>query len=172
MSLILSPQEQASFDGAIRVVTVKGPLSLFRLCGKTASGTPSNPYGRFWFNEKFFWRMLDVLTDTIYSTAQLNHYLRYILREYTAVCHDWNTFTSFYQLALPTQQQLEVAVGRIAPQPFYSSSDPKQRASLPHEILVGGEFQYIVDLEANQGLKQYVQGPRPLLVSLSREARV
>ncbi len=165
MSLVLTPQERASFDGPIRIVTVKGPLSLFRLCGRTAAGAANNPHGRFWFNERFFWRMLDVLTDSVHSNAQLNHYLRYLLREYTAVCHDWNTFTSIYKLTLPAHETLDAAVGRIAPKPFYSPSDPKHRASLPHEILVGGEFQYIVDLAANAGLKRHVHGPRPLLVS-------
>ena len=164
MPLILTPQERASFAGPNRVITVKGPLSLFRLCGRTAAGEANNPLGRFWFNEKFFWRMLDVLTDSAGNNAQLNYYLRYVLREYTAVCHDWNTFASIYQFALPAHEPLEVAVGRIAPQPFFSSSDPKHRASLPHEILVGGEFQYIVDFAANPTYRRHVQGPRPLLV--------
>jgi hypothetical protein len=165
MSLVLTAKERESFDGPIRIVTVKGPLTLFRLCGRTAAGAVNNPHGRFWFNEKFFWRTLDLLTDNVYSNVQLNHYLRYLIRESTAVCYDWNTFTSIYQLALPANETLNLAAGRIAPQPFYSSSVSKNRTSLPHEILVGGEFQYIVDLSANQDLKRYVQGPRPFLIS-------
>lgn len=164
MPLVLSAKEVASFDGAYKIRHVNGPLTLFRLCGKNAAGEASNPYGRFWFNEKFFWRTLDVVSDSASNTAQLNHYLRFVLREFTAVCYDWNSFASIYQLHLPATKTLEVAVGRIAPQPFYSASDPNHRKSLPHELLVGGDFQYIVDLNADRDAKRLVTGPRPLLV--------
>lgn len=164
MALVLTPQERASFDTPCRVVTVQGPLSLFRLCGRTATGAASNPLGRFWFHDRFFWRMIDLLTDSAANNAQLNHYLRFVLREFTAVCYDWNTFASIYQFDLPAREPLELAVGRIAPQPFYSASDPKHRMSLPHEVLVGGEFQYIVDFAGSPTLRRHVHGPRPLLV--------
>jgi hypothetical protein len=164
MTLILSTSERASFSGVSKIIKVQGPLTLFRLCGKTATGDANNPFGRFWFNEKFFWNMLDVLTDSAHNEAQLNHYLRFLLREFTAVCHDWNSFASIYQFSLPAREPLELAVGRIAAQPFFSSADPNHRISLPHEVLVGGEFQYIVDFASNPSLRRYVQGPRPLLV--------
>jgi hypothetical protein len=160
MALSLSSVELASFHGPHRITTIRGPLSLFRLCGRTAAGEANNPYGRFWFNEKFFWKVLDHISDNASNTALLNHYLRYVLREFTAVCHDWNTFASIYQLSLPPSSTLELAVGRIAPQPFFSRNDPQHRESLPHELLVGGEFQYIIDITPN--LRRYVHGPRPL----------
>lgn len=164
MPLTLLPHEPASFDGAYRITTVQGPLTLFRLCGRNVAGAAGNPFGRFWFNERFFWNMIDVVTRNAASPAQLNHYLRFVLRELTAVCHDWNTFASIYQFHLPARHAVEVAVGRIAPQPFYSASDPQHRASMPHEVLLGGEFQYIVDMTGNPALKRFVQGPRPLWV--------
>ena len=164
MPLVLSEKEMASFDGAYKVKSVTGPLTLFRLCGRTAAGEASNEYGRYWFNEKFFWKTLDVVSDSASNTAQLNHYMRLILREFTAVCHDWNSFASIYQLYLPATKTLEVAVGRIAAQPFYSSSDPNHRQSLPHEMLVGGDFQYILDLKTDSELRRLVKGPRPLLL--------
>ena len=164
MPLVLSEKEMASFDGAYKVKSVTGPLTLFRLCGRTAAGEASNEYGRYWFNEKFFWKTLDVVSDSASNTAQLNHYMRLILREFTAVCHDWNSFASIYQLYLPATKTLEVAVGRIAAQPFYSSSDPNHRQSLPHEMLVGGDFQYILDLKTDSELRRLVSGPRPLLL--------
>jgi hypothetical protein len=164
MPLVLSAKEKASFDGPHKIRSVTGPITLFRLCGRSAAGETSNPYGRFWFNEKFFWRTLDLVSDSASNTAQLNHYMRLILREFTAVCHDWNSFASIYQLHLPATKTLEVAVGRIAPQPFYSSSDPRHRQSLPYEMLVGGDFQYIIDLQAKIELKRLVTGPRPLLL--------
>jgi len=163
-TLILTPDELSSFAGRYRLLTVQGPLTLFRLCGKTAGGAASNPYGRFWFNEKFFWNMIDIISDSVGDTAQLNHYLRYVLREFTAVCHDWNTFASIYQLNLPARTPIDIAVGRIAPQPFYSPTDPLRRKSLPHQVLVGGEFQYIIDVASNPSLRACVLGPRPLLV--------
>ena len=164
MPLVLSEKEMASFDGAYKVKSVTGPLTLFRLCGRTAAGEASNEYGRYWFNEKFFWKTLDVVSDSASNTAQLNRYMRLILREFTAVCHDWNSFASIYQLYLPATKTLEVAVGRIAAQPFYSSSDPNHRQSLPHEMLVGGDFQYILDLKTDSELRRLVTGPRPLLL--------
>lgn len=162
--LQLSAQEQASFDGRHRVIRLIGPLTLLRLCGKTASGAASDPYGRYWFNEKFFWNMIDLVSDHAASTVQLNHYLRFVLREFTAVCRDWNNFASIYQFSLPAGASVEVAVGRIAPQPFHSAADPQRRMASSHEVFVGGEFQYIVDMAANPWLKRHVQGPRPLTV--------
>jgi hypothetical protein len=162
VSIVLTPSEVASFDGRHRHVDVTGPLKLMRLCGKTAAGAASDPYGRFWFNEKFFWSLVDTISENASNTAQLNHYLRFLLREFTAVCHDWNTFALIYQLSLPAGVPMNAVVGRVAPQPFCSSAAPARRVSRPHELLVGGEFQYIVDLRANSALRQYVQGPRPL----------
>lgn len=164
MAISLTAQEIASFDGRHRLATVNGPCRLFRLCGRNASGLQSKKYGRYWFNEKFFWNMLDTISDSANNTAQLNHYLRYLLRESTAVCHDWNSFASIFQLTLPSSQSISVAVGRIAPQPFYSARDPLRRQSLPHELLVGGEFQYIVDLANDLHLQSLVSGPLPLWV--------
>lgn len=164
MALTLTAQEIASFDGRHRLTTVRGPLSLFRLCGSNAAGARGNPYGRFWFNERFFWDIVDRVSDASSSLAQRNHTLRFLLREFTAVSHDWNSFGVVYQLTLPPAQQLEVAVGRIAPQPYFSASDPHQRQALPHQMLMGGEFQYIVDLASDPTLKRYVQGPRPMWV--------
>lgn len=155
----LSTQELRSFDGRCREVTVSGPLTLFRLCGRTAAGAANNPYGRFWFNANFFWRMVDVLSDRASDVAELNHYLRYLLREYTAVCHDWNTFASIYELRVPPGRNVVAVVGRVAPQPF----DSRPGGALPHELLVGGEFQYVLDVDG-QGLRPFVSGPRPLLV--------
>jgi hypothetical protein len=168
--MILTPDEKKSFDGAYRTVTVTGPVSLFRLCGKTARGAASNPFGRFWFNANFFWKLVDAASDRATSTAELNHYLRYILREFTAVCHDWNSFAAIYELAVPAGTKMEATVGRIRPQPFYSAADPQRRSALPHEILVGGEFQYIIDLRAGSALRSRVAGPRPLWVSRAGNA--
>jgi hypothetical protein len=162
MALELDDSEKRSFDGPYKIITVKGPLSLFRLCGRTAAGEASNPYGRFWFNEQFFWRMLDVISGCASNQAQLNHYLRFILREFTAVCHDWNTFASVYQLSVPANVPIEVVVGRIAPQPFFSPLDPQGRKSLPHQLLLGGAFQYILDMKSTSEPSRYVHGPRPL----------
>ena len=164
MPITLSPQELGSFDGPHRTVTVKGPLTLFRLCGKNASGKAGEAYGRFWFNERFFWNTVDVISSSAANTAEMNHYLRFILREFTAVCFDWNAFASIYRLQLPAGETLELVMGRIAPQPFFSASDPKQRKALPHELLVGGEFQYIIDISGTPKLKNFIQGPRPLLL--------
>lgn len=162
MTLSLSAQEVASFDGRHRLTTVQGPLTLFRICGRNAAGAAGNPYGRYWFNEKFFWSVIDLVSDNAGNTAQLNHYLRFVLRELTAVCNDWNSFAAIYRLTLPPSERTEVAVGRIAPQPFFSATDRRGRHSLPHELLIGGEFQYIVDVANNPKLKSFVQGPRPL----------
>ena len=162
--MILTPDEKRSFEGPYRTVTVSGPLSLFRLCGRTAAGEANNPYGRFWFNSNFFWKMVDVLSDRSTNSSELNHYLRYLLREFTAVCSDWNNFASIHELSLPAGAKLEAIVGRIHPQPFHSPSDPHRRRPLPHEVLVGGEFQYIVDLASNPTARTGVSGPRPLWV--------
>ena len=168
MSLVLSMEEKASFDGAYyKVRPVSGPLSLFRLCGRTAAGKSNDKYGRHWFNERFFWKALDIVSDSTSNPVQLNHYLRFILREYTAVCHDWNSFAAIYNLRIPAGKRVEVAVGRIAVKPYYSVNDPGRRASLPHEFLVGGEFQYIVDL-ASEEMKRLVIGPLPLHFAVGR----
>ncbi len=164
MTFALTPKEIASFDGRYRIVSVRGPLTLFRLCGKTASGEANNPYGRFWFNEKFFWNLINLVTENAHNTRLVNHYLRFLLREVTAVCHDWNTFAAIYQLTLPAARPIELAVGRIAAQPYFSASDPQARRSAPHEVLAGGEFQYLVDFPGDPSLKTCVQGPRPLWV--------
>lgn len=105
-----------------------------------------------------------MISNNASNTALLNHYLRYVLREFTAVCYDWNNFASIYELSLPRGEAIEVAVGRIAPQMPFSLNDPAKRQGLPYDVLVGGEFQYIIDLDAR--LKKLVAGPRPLLTHL------
>jgi hypothetical protein len=160
-------KDKASFDGAYRVGVVRGPLSLFRLCGRNAAGEANNKYGRCWLNERFFWDAIDVVSNSTSNPAQFNHYLRLILREYTAVCHDWNSFAAIYQLRIPAGKNVEVAVGRIAAQPFYSADDPGRRSSLPHQLLVGGEFQYIVDINSEE-MKRWVSGPLPMHFAVGR----
>jgi len=155
----LKVEELRSYDGRHREVTVTGPLTLLRLCGRTAAGAANNRYGRFWFNSNFFWRMVDVLGDRASNVAELNHYPRYSLREYTTVCYDWNTFASIYELRVPTGKKVAAVVGRVAPQPF----DSRPGRALPHEVPVGGEFQYVLDVEG-QGLRPFVVGPRPPVV--------
>jgi hypothetical protein len=166
MALTLTPQEIASFHGRYRISTIHGPVSLFRVRGRNAAGEQGHASGRYWFNEKFFWRTLDWLSEHVANRPLLNHYLRYLLRESTAVSYDWNTFASIFQLSIPPGKSVAVAVGRIAPQPFYSDKDPMHRRNLPHELLVGGEFQYIVDVD--EALRPFVRGPRPLTIFTGR----
>lgn len=163
MTPVLTAAEATSFDGPHRLVEVSGPISLLRLCGRTAAGASNDPHGRYWFNARFFWNMLDLVSESAANTAQLNHYLRYVLREFTAVCRDWNSFASVFELRLPPRVSVQAAVGRIAPQPFRPAGNAVAKPMLSQDIFVGGEFQYIIDLKTNAALQRHVIGPRPLL---------
>jgi hypothetical protein len=160
MALQLTAREIASFDGPHRIVVVRGPLTLMRLCGRTAAGEANNPYGRFWFNDRFFWRVLDQISDDPRNVPLLNHHLKYVLREFTAVCREWNSFAAIYRLQVPAGTSVEVAVGRIAPQPLDSTRSGPGAA--PANLLMGGDFQYILDLGSNPDLRRRVAGPIPL----------
>jgi hypothetical protein len=131
-----------------------------RLVGRTAAGRANDPYGRFWFNERYFWNVVDFLTDHHKEVALVNHYLKLVLREGTAVCRDWNSFAAVYQLRIPAAVELQAYVGRARPQPLFSAADPRGRKSPAPEMLMGGEVQYVVDVD-NVG-RRYVSGPLPL----------
>jgi hypothetical protein len=155
----LTPEERASFEGNARPISVRGPVTLMRLVGRTAGGRANDPFGRYWFNERYFWKVLDVLTDHHKDVSLVNHYLKFVIREGTAVCHDWNSFAKVYQLRVPAGAELQAYVGRAKPQPFYSAADPLGRKSLPHEFLMGGEVQYVVNVD--NVARRYVSGPLP-----------
>lgn len=157
--LTLSPQELASFDAEPKIERLTGPLTLYRFCGRNAKGEKNSPHGRCWFDATLFWRMLDTVSDTASGTHQLNQDFRFVLREVTAISYDWNSVTSVYELALPADRSIEAAYGPVAPQPFFSKDDPLGRENLPHEILIGGDIQYIVDLKAEKELQDFVRGP-------------
>ncbi len=160
--LQLTADERDSFEGTPRPVTVTGPFTLMRLVGRTASGRANDPYGRYWFNERYFWNVIDFLTDHHSDVALVNHYLKLIIREGTAVCHDWNSFAKVYQLRIPAGVQVRACVGRTKSQPFFSPTDPQRRRPGPDEILMGGEVQYVADVEKVG--RQYVTGPLPMRI--------
>lgn len=155
--LRLEDHELASFQGKPRLVTVRGPVVLMRLVGRTAQGQANNPYGRFWFNERYFWKVLGFITDHHSNRELVNHYLKLVLREAFAVCHDWSSFGRIYQLRIPPRVQLPAYVGRARTQPLFSVTDPRGRGSLSQELLMGGEFQYVVDV--NHVGREHVCGP-------------
>lgn len=162
LSFHLAPNERASFEGIPRPVSVRGPVVLMRLVGRTAGGRPNDPFGRYWFNERYFWKVIDFLTDHHSDVALVNHYLKLVIREGTAVCHDWNSFGKVYQLRIPAGIELQAYVGRAKSQPFFSTSDPRGRMPPPHEVFMGGEVQYVVDVD-NVG-RRYVTGPFPMRI--------
>lgn len=156
----LTPDERASFEGNPRPVSVQGPVALMRLVGRTAAGKANDPFGRYWFNKRYFWKLIDFITDYHSDVSLVNRYLKLVMREDTAVCHDWNSFGKVYQLRVPKGVELQAYVGRARSQPLYSATDPRGRAPLPHEMLMGGEVQYVVDVD-NVG-RRYVVGPLPM----------
>lgn len=166
MPLVLTPDEVSSFGGRHRIAVVEGPFSLFRLVGRTATGRANDKYGRFWFHDRLFWSVLDEITQHAEDPALVNFLIRRLLRELTAVCFDWNSFAAIYRLDLPKGRSLEVAVGRIRSQPFYSGSGPwRGRDPLGRELL-GGEFQYVIDV--SRDVQPWVTGPIPLRIPLAR----
>lgn len=155
----LSVDERNSFEGTPAPTVVTGPLVLMRLAGRTAHGEANNPYGRFWFAEDYFWDVIDFLTHHHTNVALVNHYLKLVMREGFAICHDWNSFGRLYRLRIPRGIRIHAFVGRAKAQPFFSDSDPLKRQVGSSQLLMGGEVQYIVDINAET--KRYVEGPLP-----------
>lgn len=160
MTLILSPDEKLSFESGYKIKTLTGPAKLFRLVGRNATGESGNKFGRFWFHEDLFWDSIDEISDTVHDEKMMNHLIRRLLRELTAVCYDWNSFAVIYTLEVPAGKSIEVATGRIKPQPHYSSNDPLKRIHPKKIMLFGGEQQYIIEVVGE--IKCWVKGPIPL----------
>jgi hypothetical protein len=162
-SFLLKPDERASFLGEPRLITVGGPITLMRVVGRTASGEANNPFGRYWFNEQFFWSVIDFLSDHSKDVPLINHYIKLVMRDGLAVCHDWNSFATVRQLRVPAGKELHAYVGLTKPQPKLSTSSHKNTTAPPSHLLLGGEVQYIVDV--NHAVRSYVSGPIPMRIS-------
>ena len=104
--------------------------------------------------------MIDFLSEHNRDVSLVNHYLKLVVREGLAVCHDWNSFAKVYQLRVPAGVEMQAYVGRAKPQPFFSAADQMGRGSPPHELLMGGEVQYVVDVDSVG--RRYVSGPLPI----------
>lgn len=159
-SFTLKPDERASFLGEPQLISARGPLTLMRIVGRTASGEANNPFGRYWFNENYFWSVIDFLTNHHKEVELVNYYLKLILRDGLAVCHDWNSFAMIYQLRIPAGAELHAYSGTARPQPPFSSSDHRFSSDWKRNQLAGGARQYVVNMDLVD--RKHVNGPLPM----------
>jgi hypothetical protein len=162
----LSEQEKRSFQGKrCSFVTLNGPLRLMRLVGPE---TKCRADGRYWFDEDLFWTIVDSITAHHDDHVLVNRLVRRILRDDLAVCHNWNTFASVYEMRIPASQQVQAYAGHTAPHDYYSAIDSRGRRSFPRMKLHGGGFQYIIHVDAKT--RELVRGPIPHWISRSGRA--
>jgi hypothetical protein len=171
----LTPEQEASFDGTPRFIKVNGPLSLLRLIGEQegrsdADYKMSSPVGVFWFNSRFFWNIIEEVTNNAVDKRNadyVNSLVRMLVREKTAVSQNWNTLSLIVTLSLPQGQTLEAWVGRIKPQPLNQPGSVRAGVYGPGPTLPGRGFQYIIENNAlKTTLKPYVStDPRPFWIS-------
>jgi hypothetical protein len=112
----------ASFEGTPPVSTLTGPEILIRAVGLDESGRLANPYRGYWVRQSSLITIYGNLgqfegwlTDQELSAAAEWRY-----RAFTAVCLNWNDFSEFAELELPSGASISCLVGRVAPQPLHS----------------------------------------------------
>lgn len=173
----LTPEQEASFDPERkrRYVKVHGPLTLLRLVGeqegqKDSDYGMSSPIGVFWFASRFFWNIIEEVTNNAAETGNadyVNSRIRMLVREKAAVSYNWNTFQFIVTLNLPQGQTLEAWVGRIKPQPLNQPGSVRAGVYGTGPILSGQGFQYVIESKAlKTTLKPYISKDfRPFWIS-------
>jgi hypothetical protein len=173
----LTPEQAASFDSQhpIRFVRVSGPLTVLRLVGEQEGEMDreyklSSSYGVYWFSSRFFWNILDELTNNVsgdVGAQHINNLIRMIVRDKTAVSLNWNAFQFVATLNLPKGQSLDAWVGKAKPQPLNQPGSLVGRARGPGPILKGQGYQYVIDSRAQKTtLREYISTDlRPFWIS-------
>ena len=161
----LSPVEKQSFKGgSYQVQPVSGPLTLFRLLGRTPEGQWNTAFGqKCWFEERLFFDCVCDARGEDAGSPEALASLRFLLRDRLAVRANWNDFHSFVALRLPKTFTLDAAVGQAEAQSYMTSLRAPGRQLGPL-TLAGGARQYIINVQRQ--LTPLLVGPQP--ISLSR----
>jgi hypothetical protein len=160
-------------------VELQHPTVIYRLGGKRIADDQGksivdvNEAGLYWFSEKFFWKMVDIVSEHQMDQYAFTSNLRNILRESLAVCYDWNSFACYYKLQVPLGVKLHAVCGFVAAQPLFKDETHARRLNpgdmaeedqfLGRDIgkanFIGGGLQYAIDV---RDVAHHIKGPIPI----------
>jgi len=124
---------------ATKFITICGPMSIYRF-GRINFGESQR-----WFTEELFKEATEVARKSTLNGGHYGNTIREYIREKTAVCLDWNDFTSFNAMHIPSNVKIPAFTSIIKDQPIVSEKEidraGKSKKGITLSSFSGGAYQ-------------------------------